>query len=91
MPHILSKIGSSIRNIGLIGMGAFIAYTGYFWLMLNYASIEGLPWDFGVTTAKMFQTGLVPMYQLFLVMTAQAVAGEIIKFIGEVKEITSEV
>ena len=64
---ILKSIGTTIRNIGLIGMGAFIAYSGYFWLMLNYTSIEGLPWDFGVTTARMFQNGLVPMYQLLLV------------------------
>lgn len=82
----LRSIGTTIRNIGLIGMGAFIAYSGYFWLMLNYASIEGLPWDFGVTTARMFQNGLVPMYQLFLVMTAQAVAGETIRFIGEIRD-----
>ena len=83
----LRSIGTTIRNIGLIGMGAFIAYSGYFWLMLNYASIEGLPWDFGVTTARMFQNGLVPMYQLFLVMTAQAVAGELVRLIGDLRDV----
>ena len=83
---IVSKIGITIRNIGLIGMTAVIGYMAYFWLMLNYAAIDGNPFTFGATTYNMVHRGLLPMYNLFLFMTAQSAAGELIRLIGEVKE-----
>ena len=83
---IVSKIGTAIRNIGLIGMTAVIGYMAYFWLMLNYAAIDGNPFTFATTTYNMFHQGLLPMYDLFLFMTAQSAAGELIRLVGEVKE-----
>lgn len=82
---IVSKIGTAIRNIGLIGMTAVIGYMAYFWLMLNYAAIDGNPFMFGATTYNMVHQGLLPMYNLFLFMTAQSAAGELIRLVGEVK------
>ena len=82
----VTKIGTAIRNIGLIGMGAFAGYAGYFWLMLNYAAIDGNPFTFAVTTYNMIHQGLLPMYNLFIFMVAQSAAGEIIRLIGSVKE-----
>ena len=84
--NIVSKIGTAIRNIGLIGMTAVIGYMAYFWLMLNYAAIDGNPFTFGATTYNMVHQGLLPMYNLFLFMTAQSAAGELIRLVGEVKE-----
>ena len=83
---IVSKIGTAIRNIGLIGMTAVIGYMAYFWLMLNYAAIDGNPFTFGATTYNMVHQGLLPMYNLFLALTVQAAAGELIRLVGEVKE-----
>ena len=82
----VSKIGTAIRYIGLIGMTAVIGYMAYFWLMLNYAAIDGNPFTFATTTYNMVHQGLLPMYNLFLFVTAQSAAGELIRLVGEVKE-----
>ena len=84
--NIVSKIGTAIRNIGLIGMMAIVGYMAYFWLMLNYAAIDGNPFTFATTTYNMVHQGLLPMYDLFLFMTAQSAVGELIRLVGEVKE-----
>ena len=83
---IVSKIGTAIRNIGLIGMMAIVGYMAYLWLMLNYAAIDGNPFTFATTTYNMVHQGLLPMYNLFLFMTVQSAAGELIRLVGEVKE-----
>ena len=83
---IVSQIGTAIRNIGLIGMVAVMGYMAYFWLMLNYAAIDGNPFTFAATTYNMVHQGLLPMYNLFLIMTAQSAAGELIRLVGEIKE-----